>query len=335
MTTPSREWRHSTRLPDDVLAHVLDRLTRAVLVVDRSIVRYANGAAQNLMHPIGVRAGDRLADLATDPPLDELAHRVFEVGLVRDQELTVGRQTFAVDGFFDRRAGLCTLVVEDVTARSRRFRSEQDFVVNAAHEILSPLAAIVGAAEVLQNGAKDDPEARDLFLGHIASASERLTSTAKALLTLAKAEAGLGGPRLELVPLVPLVQEVARGKEDVAVTCPEELAVLADVDLVRQVVGILVENARRHSEAGVGITVEEIGEKVSVTIADLGGGILPENLERVTERFFTADGIDSRGYGVGLSIAERAMTILGGSLEIASDRSGTSMRMELPSARLL
>jgi two-component system, OmpR family, sensor kinase len=73
---------------------------------------------------------------------------------------------------------------------------------------------------------------------------------------------------------------------------------------------------------------------LAVYITDHATGILPENLQSVTERFVTGEG-DSVGYGVGLSIAVRAVRVLGGTLELASDRAGTQARLQLPSARLL
>ena len=321
------------KLSRETLVGVLDRLPTAVLVVNpRREVRYANLAAQRVLHSHVVRTG---ALLPEPSPLAAVVQRVFDAGVVRDVSITTDGRTLRVSGTADRAGGLAALTLEDVSLRSRRARSDEDFVVNASHEILSPIAAIAGAVQVLQDGAKEDPEARDRFLAHIATASERLTSTAQALLALAKAEAGLGGPRLELVPLQGMLDEVSRGKDDVTVTCASQVGVLGDADLLRQAVGTLVENARRYSAAGVEITVAEDGNVVTVDIVDHGDGILPENLERATNRFFTADGRDSGGFGVGLSIAERAAKAIGGTLELSSSRTGTRARLRLPSARLL
>jgi signal transduction histidine kinase len=55
----------------------------------------------------------------------------------------------------------------------------------------------------------------------------------------------------------------------------------------------------------------------------------------VTDRFFSGKGRDSGGFGIGLSIAERAAHVLGGTLDVRSDRNGTRARLRLPSARLL
>jgi signal transduction histidine kinase len=325
-----------SRLPEEALVNVLDRLPNGVIVVDeREIVRYTNATARTLLTPFRVRVGSGLPETPSwDPSLHELWSRVFRLGLLRDVVLPVEGRTLRLSGVVDRHDHLATLVFDDISARARRLRTEEDFAVNVAHEILSPIAAIAGAAQVLQDGGKDDPDARERFIGHIAAASERVTMTATAMLVLARAENGLGGPRLELVPLRGVLEEIRRGREDVSVSCPEKVAVLADVDLLRQAISVLVENARRHSPAGIGITVDDGGETVAVNVVDQGSGILPENLERVTDRFFSAGG-DSRGYGVGLSIAVRAAKVLGGTLDVSSDRSGTSARLQLPSARLL
>jgi len=331
-----REAFRARQLPDEALVATLARLPTGVIVVDRDhTVRYANVAAARLLHSSSLRVGEQLPETPPGRSLRELADRLFAVGLVHEDAIQMGELTVDVGGTIDRHEDLCTIVLDELSGRMRRHRSEEDFVVNASHEILGPIAAIIGAVEVLQDGAKDDPVARDRFLAHIATAAERLASTATALLVLAKAEAGLGAPRLELVPLQPVLDELSRDKQDVSVNCPAKVGVLADSDLLRRAIGVLVENARRHTRDGVRITVDEAGDMVAVNVVDDGTGILPENLERVTDRFFSPDGADSGGYGVGLSIAARAAKVLGGTLELDSDRTGTHARLRLPSARLL
>jgi two-component system phosphate regulon sensor histidine kinase PhoR len=336
LTAPPGAAGAKARLRAEQLVDILDRLPAGVVVVDRGgAVRYANTAAQRHLHPARIRLGYPLPEVTADPPFSELTRQLFRHRVLSEKAVRIGDGTFAVAGTVDRHEVLASLVIENVTSGLRRRRSGEDFAVNASHEILGPVAAIASAAQVLQDGAKDDPQARDRFLTHISQASERLTSVATALLVLARAEAGLGGPRLELVPVRPVLEDVSRGADDVTVTCPEKTGVLADADLFRQAVTMLVENARRHSHEGVGITVSEVGQMVAVDIVDHGAGILPENLERVTERFFSGEGRDSGGYGIGLSIAVRAAEVLGGALELASDRTGTRARLKLPSARLL
>ena len=85
------------------------------------------------------------------------------------------------------------LVIDDLTEQERRELAEREFVSNAAHELRTPLTTIIGAVEVLQAGAKEDPVERDRFLAHIERESGRLARLARAMLTLARAHAGHGG----------------------------------------------------------------------------------------------------------------------------------------------
>src|SRR5439155_654270 len=75
------------------------------------------------------------------------------------------------------------------------------------------LTTIIGAVEVLQAGAKEDPAERDRFLGHIERESGRLARLARAMLTLARAHSGQEQPRVEAVELAPLLRDVAGGLE--------------------------------------------------------------------------------------------------------------------------
>ena len=93
------------------------------------------------------------------------------------------------------------IVLDDLTEQERRELAEREFVSNAAHELRTPLTTIIGAIEVLQSGAKENPHERDRFLAHIEREAERLARLARALLTLARAHAGQERPRLDAVPL--------------------------------------------------------------------------------------------------------------------------------------
>ncbi len=97
------------------------------------------------------------------------------------------------------------IVLDDLTEQERRELAEREFVSNAAHELRTPLTTIIGAVEVLQAGAKNNPAERDRFLTHIEREAERLARLARALLTLARAHAGQERPRLEAVSLAALL----------------------------------------------------------------------------------------------------------------------------------
>src|SRR4029450_13967258 len=138
--------------------------------------------------------------------------------------------------------------------QERQERAEREFVTNAAHQLQSPLAAIVSAIDVLQAGAKDDPE-RDVFLGHIDRETHRLARLAQALLILARAQTGAEAPRDEVVPLARFLQEIAGSLRpaagvEVHVSCPEDIALITNQQLVEQALLNVAENAAKYTTEG-------------------------------------------------------------------------------------
>ena len=328
--------RRRSLAPNELVA-VLDRLPGGVIVVDADrTVRYSNLAAQLIFHPEPLLVGAPIPDLGWQPPIDQ----VLDAPLAaprrhRSVELHAGDRTFVLSGRLRADTGMSVLQIDDVTARARRFYSEQRFNSDAAHEILGPLTAIAGAAQVLQESAKDDPQARDRFIAHIAdgtsasSPSPRRCSCSPAR-SRATRRHGSSSSRC-----APSSRTSSVRRPTSRSTAHTSVGVLADPDLLRQALATLLDNARRHARDGIAIAVAEADGTVSIDILDTGSGILPEHLERVTERFYSAAGRDSGGYGIGLSIAARAARVLGGTLDLASSRSGTRARLRLPSARIL
>ena len=122
------------------------------------------------------------------------------------------------------------IVLDDLTEQERRELAEREFVSNAAHELRTPLTTIIGAVEVLQAGAKEDPVERDRFLAHIEREAARLARLAHALLDArARARRARSARAREPIALEPLLREVAddlRPHDGVAVEveCAPELA---------------------------------------------------------------------------------------------------------------
>jgi len=232
-------------------------------------------------------------------------------------------------------------VVQDVTERERREVAEREFVTNAAHELRTPLAAIAGAIEVLQAGAKEDPEAQDRFLGHIERESNRLRRLVQALLTLARAETGAETAKVEIVPLLGLVEEAIEALEPAAVVpieveCPADLGALANRELLERVVANLVANAAQNtSEGRIVIRAVPTDDVVELSVADTGRGIEPEERDRVFDRFFRGTRVRD-GFGLGLAIVSQAVRAMDGTIDVDSpDKGGTVVRVRLRAATVL
>ena len=227
----------------------------------------------------------------------------------------------------------------DLTNRETHERAQRDFITNAAHELQSPLAALMSAADVLQRGAKDSDD-RDLFLAHIEREAGRLARLVGSLLTLARAQTGAEPPKMEVVPLGPVLREIVAGLRiapsvEVNLTCARELAVLGNADLIRHVIENLARNAAKFTSRGsITIDCNATARDVEVVVTDTGRGIPAEDRNRVFERFYR--GGSGEGFGLGLSIAHSVSEVLGGSLRLESEEGvGTTVRFRLPAAATL
>jgi PAS domain S-box-containing protein len=234
-------------------------------------------------------------------------------------------------------------VFRDVTLADQREQAEREFVSNAAHELRTPLAAIIGAVEVLQSGAKDDPGERERFLAHLERQCRRLERLANALLTLARVQTGAEPTRLEMVELRPLLEGVAQAlhpapRVSVEVECADEVAVLANGELLEEALLNLGANAAKYTTSGAIVLVATEPEPgfVEVAVRDTGRGMTRRDRERALERFYRGDDGAKGGFGLGLAIVDAAAKAMGSNLEIDSARGrGTSVSMRLRAGRLV
>jgi signal transduction histidine kinase len=318
------------------LQRLLEQLQEGVVAVDQSlIVEFANSRARLLLDP-SLAPGQPLPEPWPTPSLPEAVHSLFEAG-ARPKTMRVHptpERTYVI-GLLPPGPALeaAVVVVTDVTVRERRERAEREFVMNAAHELRTPLSAISSAVEVLQQGAKEDEADRDRFLAIVERQTSRLTRLVRALLTLAHAQTRAGSIRLEAVPVAPLVHDLAAGLavDSVRVDlCSEDVAVVAHADLLRQALENLTSNALKHAAGQeLQLRVEQAGERVRIAVADQGPGMTREDAEKALDRFYRARP-GGEGFGLGLSIAREAVRVMDGTLTIDSEPGrGTTVSIEL------
>jgi signal transduction histidine kinase len=238
------------------------------------------------------------------------------------------------------------LLLTDVTEQRRIEAAQRRFVADASHEMRTPIAALKGMLELLEDGAKEDAEVRDDFIATMQVETDRLGRLVIDLLTLAQLDAG--SLRLNQHPewATDLLGDVARVMHTLAEQADITLAVeppaddvqvLADRDRVVQVLLSFTDNALKHS--GAGTTVHLRGRRtasgVRFEVADEGPGIGPEQVTRVFERFYRAD--EARpgkgGTGLGLAIAKEIVEAHGSEIEVSSSPgAGTTFGFDLPAA---
>jgi two-component system phosphate regulon sensor histidine kinase PhoR len=238
------------------------------------------------------------------------------------------------------------MVLHDVTALRRLERVRTEFVANVSHELRTPLTAIRGYLETLLGGALDEPENARNFLEIVVRHSERLTRLLDDLTDLSNIE--LGRIRLRLTPtrlheVIASVLGIIRPRAEAGgVALRDAIAadlppVIADHDRLVQILINLVDNAVKYTPGGGAVTVEaqaRDGGMVEVAVRDTGVGIPPQDLPRVTERFYRVDKARSRelgGTGLGLAIVKHLVIAHGGDLRIESPPGrGTTVRFTLP-----
>jgi signal transduction histidine kinase/HAMP domain-containing protein len=328
----------------DRLRLLLERLHEGVVTVDQElVVHFANTEARRLLGG-RLAEGDPLPDPWSAFSLRQFADRLFDgdASLAQAHVRPDEERAVALVGIPAQPEGDTVMIVlDDLTEQERRELAEREFVSNAAHELRTPLTTIIGAVEVLQSGAKDDPLERDRFLAHIEREAARLARLARALLTLARAHAGQEQPRREPVRLAPLLSEVAadlRPHDGVAVEvdCAPDVAATVNRDLLEQALRNLGENAVDHTPDGrVALRAYAAGRAIYVEVEDTGIGMTADTQQHVFDRFFRGKGRDAEGFGLGLAIVRQAVRSLDGRIELDSaPGKGTRVRIVLERARV-
>ncbi len=206
---------------------------------------------------------------------------------------------------------------------------------NISHEFKSPLTSIRGAAELLGDGAADDPKARDKFLGNILVDANRLDRLVTRLLELARFEAD--PVPTEMIDFEALVREAAEracGAMPVVVAYhAKRTHLLGKRAHLASALANLIDNAQQHSleDAQVEVRVTE-GPMgcIRTSVHNRGDVISEANLARIWDRFFTTRA-DRGGTGLGLPIVATVIEAHGGSVAVrSSDEEGTTFSFDLP-----
>lgn len=196
------------------------------------------------------------------------------------------------------------------------------FLADASHELRTPLTSIIGYLDVLAERGDVDPASRQEALGAMRDEAGQMVRLVEDLLALARLESLRERPK-EPVDLAKLAHELAEAYPEarLEIEAREPVAVLADVDSLRQVVLNLLSNAVKHTPPGNGIRVcveREDGEAV-LRVADEGVGIPKEDLPHVFERFYRAESSrGGEGSGLGLAIVRETVESLDGRVEVKS-----------------
>lgn len=238
--------------------------------------------------------------------------------------------------------GQLAMTFDEMQSRLARLDSaRREFIANASHELRTPIASLGGFLELLE---EDDPdeESRQEFTRTMREQVTRLERLAADLLDLSRIDSDAISLHKEPVDLEEVAAEAAAEFAAVAAKADTKLSYsepsgdgpLARADRTRttQIMRILIDNAIKHTpdEAEITITTSSDAETAAVEVSDDGPGIPDEHIERIFDRFHTAD--SGAGSGLGLAISRELARLMGGELEVASRPGRTTFTLTLPTA---
>ncbi|WP_213940256.1 two-component system sensor histidine kinase CreC [Pseudomonas sp. dw_612] len=217
------------------------------------------------------------------------------------------------------------------------------YVHTLTHELKSPLAAIRGAAELLQGEMPLAQQQR--FVSNIDSESARMQQLIERLLNLAQVEQRQGLEERVEVPLAALVGELLdaqaariEGKQlRVEQTIAADLVLVGEPFLLRQALGNLLENALDFTpvQGVLRFSAERVGEWIEFRLFNQAEAIPDYALPRLSERFYSLPRPDSgrKSTGLGLNFVEEVVKLHGGSLRVGNVEGGVEVTLRLPSGR--
>lgn len=289
---------------------------------------------------VALRPLDRLTTLANDIRTGDRGRRLRPDRA--DTEL--GRAATAFDGMLDALEASERRAQEAADAARRAETATRRFLVDAAHELRTPIAGIQVAAEQLANSASQQhADAQYRRAGLLLSDARRAGRLVSDMLDLSRIDAGLPLDRHDVD-----LAAIADAEADRAAMLAPQLAVTrtgaatlnvnADPTRIAQILSNLLDNARRHTPAGGAITVD-VGMRdgaAEVTVTDSGPGIPDDERERIFERLVRLDAGRARdhgGAGLGLPIARALAHAHGGELVCLPHEGGAKFRLTVPVER--
>lgn len=217
---------------------------------------------------------------------------------------------------------------------ARRSRYLRDFAASLAHEFKTPLAALRGGVELLQDHETDmTAQERRRFLANMGEDTDRLSRLVSRLMEMAQADMR-GGEVTEPAQLAPLLARLADGMKResfaIAITVARPVPPLAiEAAALETVLSTLIENARQAGATQLVISAAHDTRQGTITLADNGPGVPEPDRARVFDPFFTTRRGEG-GTGLGLPIARALVANRGGALDLADAPGGACFVLRLP-----
>ncbi len=337
------------------LEAVLSSMLEGVIALDRNERIINMNSAAGMMFECDPEqvAGRNLQEVIRNLALQRFTARALETTasieddfvLYREEERILNIHSSPLYDAGNRQIGIL-LVINDVTRLRHLENVRRDFVANVSHEIKTPLTAIKGFVETLQEGTGQSRQEQDRFLVIILKHVNRLNAILEDLLVLSRMEQEDGHTGIRLAEglikdviqtAVQVCQPKATAKNiAIDLDVPDDIMVNLDATLLEQALVNLIDNAIKYSPEGrrVVISTSSDPKELTIKIADRGTGIPRKHLPRLFERFYRVDKARSRklgGTGLGLAIVKHIVQAHGGHISVDSTLGqGSTFVIHLP-----
>ncbi len=240
--------------------------------------------------------------------------------------------------------------VRDVTSQAELLRLKEEFLMEVAHELRTPITALIASLDlVVEDALTIERGALSVLAGTLRRSALRLEHLVENLMDAGSIEAGTfqvraapSSLRRSLTEALAFVQPMleSKGQELATELSADADRVQADERRTTQVLANLISNASKYAPEGTRVTVRAVTADgfVRVTVADEGPGIPIDEQNRLFQRFFRSRSVREQagGLGLGLSICRAIVHAQGGDITIDSAPGrGTSVNFTLPKARHL
>ena len=319
---------------------ILSGMVEGVMLVDRSgRLQLANNAAQAMLHVDASAVGRPYLEVIRHPDIAAQLTASLRGEDAAARDLVLSRDPGRV--FVARAApvsasgaGGAVLVLHDITDLRRADQIRRDFVANVSHELRTPLTAIRGYLEALRDepGQSENAQRFVEIIGRQSARMERLVTDLLRLARLDARQETLERARCDIrqiyhAVVADLAPAIETKQQRVVIDVPAAACeARADPAKLHDVVRNLVENAVNCSPDGaeLRLSAARVDDKFSLTVADSGPGIPPQDLTRVFERFYRVDKSRSRpgGTGLGLAIVKHLVELHGGQVAAANRPGG-------------
>jgi two-component system phosphate regulon sensor histidine kinase PhoR len=220
------------------------------------------------------------------------------------------------------------LVISDITQINELEKVRKEFVGNISHELRTPLTVMHGYVETLSDLKGNSAMANKAYQ-EMSNQIDRMKDLADDIILLSTLESDRQLPQqpINLHKLLSEIlleaEQISGGKHRLTLEGESEIEIKADTKLVRSALGNIVFNAVLHNPKGadISIAISETSQQIEVAIKDAGVGIDPDEIPRLTERFYRGDSSRNSktgGSGLGLAIVKHALTKCGATLDIKS-----------------